>query len=419
MKIFALFLLLLCFNTYSIELIKKVDETHLGPASASEAAGAISAATTSAQGAMPAADKTKVDMLPSGYTQGDIIYSSGTNILAVLSKSATATRYIANTGSSNNPAWAQIDLTNGVTGILPGANLGTGSSITTKYLRGDSTWQIVDTTPSGGAGGDLGGTYPNPTVISLANAVTGPTTYPAGSGINFTALNGSNIASGTVAAARVATLNQNTTGSAATLTTPRAINGVNFDGSAAITVTAAASTLTGLGTGVATALASNVTGSGGFVLATSGSLTTPIINSETNTTPTIILTSPGSDLTGNGINYSGSAGESVTIGQVLYIKSDGKFWKAKADSITTMECNALANGSVSANASGNFLLRGVIRNDSWTWTIGGKLYVSAATAGALTQTRPATTGNQVQIVGYALSATVIYFSPDSTFVEVP
>lgn len=41
------------------------------------------------------------------------------------------------------------------------------------------------------------------------------------------------------------TLNQNTTGSAATLTTPRAINGVNFDGSAAITVTAAAGTLTG------------------------------------------------------------------------------------------------------------------------------------------------------------------------------
>ena len=43
----------------------------------------------------------------------------------------------------------------------------------------------------------------------------------------------------------VGTLNQNTTGSAATLTTPRAINGVNFNGSAAITVTAAAGTLSG------------------------------------------------------------------------------------------------------------------------------------------------------------------------------
>jgi len=40
-------------------------------------------------------------------------------------------------------------------------------------------------------------------------------------------------------------LNQSTTGSAATLTTPRAINGVDFNGSAPITVTAAAGTLTG------------------------------------------------------------------------------------------------------------------------------------------------------------------------------
>ena len=43
----------------------------------------------------------------------------------------------------------------------------------------------------------------------------------------------------------VGTLNQNTTGSAATLTSARAINGVDFDGSAAITVTAAAGTLSG------------------------------------------------------------------------------------------------------------------------------------------------------------------------------
>ena len=46
--------------------------------------------------------------------------------------------------------------------------------------------------------------------------------------------NASNISSGTLAAARVATLNQNTTGSAATLTTARNIGGVSFDGSANI-----------------------------------------------------------------------------------------------------------------------------------------------------------------------------------------
>lgn len=55
-------------------------------------------------------------------------------------------------------------------------------------------------------------------------------------GSSFTSLNGSNISSGTVAAARVATLNQDTTGSAATLTTARTIAGVSFDGSANISL---------------------------------------------------------------------------------------------------------------------------------------------------------------------------------------
>ena len=64
-------------------------------------------------------------------------------------------------------------------------------------------------------------------------------------------------------------LNQSTTGNAATATklaTARAINGVNFDGSAAITVAAAAGSLTG------TALASNVVSSSLTSLGTLASL---------------------------------------------------------------------------------------------------------------------------------------------------
>ena len=54
-----------------------------------------------------------------GVVQGDILYGSAADTLLALPKNATASRYLSNTGTTNNPAWAQIDLTNGVTGILP------------------------------------------------------------------------------------------------------------------------------------------------------------------------------------------------------------------------------------------------------------------------------------------------------------
>ena len=59
-----------------------------------------------------------------------------------------------------------------------------------------------------------------------------------GDGSTITSLNGTNISSGTVAAARIATLNQDTTGTAAKATileNTRTINGVDFNGSDDIT----------------------------------------------------------------------------------------------------------------------------------------------------------------------------------------
>jgi hypothetical protein len=65
---------------------------------------------------------------PSTVTQGDVIYASASNTISSLAKNTTATRYLSNTGTSNNPAWAQVNVANGVTGTLPIANGGTNAT---------------------------------------------------------------------------------------------------------------------------------------------------------------------------------------------------------------------------------------------------------------------------------------------------
>lgn len=114
------------------------------------------------------------------YAQGDIIYASATNTLSKLAKSTLATRYLSNTGgAANDPAWAQVNLANGVVGNLPVGNLGsgTGASATT-FWRGDGSWQ-----PISGAGlGDVTG--PGATTTGWL------ATYASGTGTQLAALSG-------------------------------------------------------------------------------------------------------------------------------------------------------------------------------------------------------------------------------------
>lgn len=152
------------------------------------------------------------------------------------------------TGAVTNAMLAgSIDLTSKVTGILPPANMGTGSSITTKYLRGDGTWQTI----SGGGDALTSGNLSQFAATTSAQ-LRGVLSDESGTG-EFLTTNGS-----AAALTSFPTLNQSTTGNAATATalqTARTINGTSFDGTANITVTAAAGTLTG------STLASGVTAS--------------------------------------------------------------------------------------------------------------------------------------------------------------
>jgi hypothetical protein len=130
---------------------------------------------------------------------------------------------------------------------------------------------------------------------------------------------------------------------------------------------------------------------------------------------------PSDDLSASGLIAILTAGENLVFGDLVYTKSDGKMWKAKGNASSTIPCTAMALGNISANETGRFLKHGYVRNDAWNWAKGatsGIGYVSAATAGLLTQTAPSTTGNQVQQVGIAKSATVFYFMPQLTYLEL-
>jgi hypothetical protein len=100
------------------------------------------------------------------------------------------------------------------------------------------------------------------------------------------------------------------------------------------------------------------------------------------------------------------SGEAVAQWVAVYLKSDGKWWKAKADAAATMPALGLAIEAASAADEPVRVQRvGLVTNAGWSWTAGQLIYVSAATAGALTATPPAA---NVQPVGIAASATTVF-----------
>lgn len=124
---------------------------------------------------------------PSATSQGDILYSSSDNTIEKLSKDATATRYLSNTGSSNNPAWDQVNLTNGVSGTLPVSSGGTGATNLTDHgiLVGSGTNTITSLGVGSTGEGLMGNAGGDPSWTgspSFSGTVTGDTGLTATTG---------------------------------------------------------------------------------------------------------------------------------------------------------------------------------------------------------------------------------------------
>jgi hypothetical protein len=108
---------------------------------------------------------------------------------------------------------------------------------------------------------------------------------------------------------------------------------------------------------------------------------------------------------------SATVGESVVFPDLLYLKPDGKWWKADADANATMPGLRMALETKSADQTCSMLVAGRVRNDSWNWSVGGYVYASTTTGG-LTQEAPSGSGDIVQKVGYAYHADKIIFDPE-------
>tara|TARA_B100000131_G_scaffold265982_1_gene263724 strand:+ start:1302 stop:2015 length:714 start_codon:yes stop_codon:yes gene_type:complete len=128
---------------------------------------------------------------------------------------------------------------------------------------------------------------------------------------------------------------------------------------------------------------------------------------------------PTTDNTSTGLTAEMLAGGAIGAFETVCIHTvTGEVVISDSDAIGTMPVIGIAPAAINDTETGTILLQGFIRHDSWNWTIGGLLYASGATPGAMTQTAPSGTGDLVQVVGVALSDDVVYFNPSLTMVEV-
>lgn len=113
------------------------------------------------------------------------------------------------------------------------------------------------------------------------------------------------------------------------------------------------------------------------------------------------------------------AGEVLSTLDLCYLKSDGQYWKANAAAAATMPACVIAAEPTIGGGFFSFHMPGSnILNFNWTWTPGQLLYASATAAGGITAVTPANPGDQVQVIGYASSATSIFFNPSYVTVEI-
>lgn len=256
--------------------------TSVSVVSANGFAGSVATATTT-----PA---ITISTTATGILQGNGTAISG------ITDSSTVGQVLRVTGASTY-AWGALNLAsaNAITGNLPVTSLNSGTSAgVTTFWRGDGTWSVP-----AGAGDVVGPASATDNAVARFDLTTGKIiqnsvviiadTTGVISGTQGITLSGSS--SGTLAIKTPAAAGSNTLTLPAGTTDFSATGGAgqfvkqNASGGALTVSAVAVSELSGLGTGVATALAVNVGSAGAFVTF-NGALGTPSSGTVTNLTGT-------------------------------------------------------------------------------------------------------------------------------------
>lgn len=127
----------------------------------------------------------------------------------------------------------------------------------------------------------------------------------------------------------------------------------------------------------------------------------------------IDLTLPTTDtyVTGNTTD-SFASGYSSSVGDLVFFGSSGKWLEVDADAVAT--CKGLMGIALEAKSDTQAMKVALpgsfVRLDAWNWTVGATLY-AGETLGAMQEAIPKGADAIIKVVGFAVSADVIYFNP--------